>query len=466
VPGAAGGATADANQTKTLLDEAKQAFAQGNNKEGFGYLYAHYLCADNGASELKKHLRWAPAPLRRPVVALQFGIGVAYSAPPDYKGNPMAIGNDEQNKPQQTGEGGEGRRGRRSRGGPPGAFPGAPGAPGAFPGAPGAPGAFPGAPGAPGAFPGAPGFGGGEGGSQSGPRGELDYYTGELGMSLLERLEEKMLEGVFGDAIRELELPTPGSGGNAGGGFRGFPGAPAGIGAPGAPMGIGPPGAAAGIGAPDGGDGGIAPGGGGGGAGRANGKPGEPQGIVPGITYLGHGSEEAIERKAKEQGVDVLILYDVKVARPGRTGVVRNTTKIRVTLVARPNDPPLHSSASLTNVEVAAERDKGKDDDPVDVEMNKLFAAIEKLKVAPMPGLNTAIAEKRVTDITSSAPDNPLLTLVEAKYYEAEQLISAEFFANAAKAVLGDKAQALKAGKEEERKAALAQYLPRKVRQR
>ena len=450
-PGAGGGYGAAAAQPKNILDEAKLAFSQGNNRDGFQYLYAHYLIGETGAADVQAHTKWSPA-LRRPTVAVQFGIGVIYTAPRDYTGNPMAIGNDAQNKPTATEGSGEGRSRRRGKGGPPG--PGGPGAgPGGFPGAPGAPGGFPGAPGGPGGFPGAPGASG----AGSGGRGELDYYTGELGKKFLEKLEEKIDEGLFGDVQREM-----GAAANApAGGFAGaagFPGAPGGFG-----------GAIAGAAPDDVAGGGAAAAGGG----QRSSKGSESQGIRAGITYLGTGSKEALEKKAREQGLDVLVLYEVNVLRPGKTGVVNNTTKIKLMLADQADQAPIHTSTALTNVKVANEREKNKDPDPVDDEITKLVAKLESyrtpdgqeqtLKVGPMPeNLTAQPVANRVTQLTASQSDNPLQDLAEIKFYHAKKLLTDQQFNDAAKAILKDKADLLNKGKEDERRQALASLLPKK----
>jgi hypothetical protein len=452
-PGAGGYGAAN-NQPKTILDEAKLAFSQGNNRDGFQYLYAHYLIGETGAADVQSHMKWSAA-LRRPTVAVQFGIGVVYSAPRDYTGNPMAIGNDAQNKPAANeGGGGEGRGRRRGKGGPPG--PGGPGAgPGGFPGAPGAAGGFPGAPGGPGGFPGAPGAGGG---AASGARGELEYYTGELGKQFLEKLEEKIDEGLFGDVQREM-----GAAGNApAGGFAGaagFPGAPGGLG--GAIAGAAPDDIAGGGGAPAAG------------GGQRSSKGSEPQGIRAGVTFLGIGSKEALEKKAREHGLDVLVLYEVNVLRPGKTGVVNNTTKIKLMLVDQAEEAPIHTSAALTNVKVANDREKGKDPDPVEDEIGKLVAKLEAyrtpegqdqtLKVGPMPeNLTAQPVANRVTSLSASQSDNPLRDLAEIKFFHAKKLITDQQFQDAAKAILKDKADLLNKGKEDERRQALVSLLPKK----
>ena len=427
-PGVPG--TAAAAQPKTLLDEAKQAFAQGHNEDGFKYLYAHYLCGEKGAEDIQKHMKWSNARLR-PVVASQFAIGVEYKAPSSYTGDPMAIGNDANNKPANTGEGGS-RRSRRGRGGAGG---GPSGPPGGYAGMPMGPGVAAG-----GGPPGMPGMGMGMGmgmGGNAGPdaRAGLKKYTGELGTRLVEKLEEKIAEGVFGDALNELK--SSGGANAQAGGYPGMPGMP----------GPGMPGA--------------------GGASAAAAKPGDPQGIVPGITWLGTDDEDALEKKAREIGADVLILYEVTITKSPKSTVVGNTTKIKALVLTDAAPELLHTSASLSNVKVAAEREKNKDPDPVDEEIGKLATKLEEeFKLAPMPtGLTPERAAQQVVRISSSPADDPLAVLAEIRLYHAMKLITDEQYATAVKSLVKNKADVLvKDGKEEERKEALADLLPKQIK--
>jgi hypothetical protein len=200
--------------------------------------------------------------------------------------------------------------------------------------------------------------------------------------------------------------------------------------------------------------------------------------IRPGITFLGMASsKEALEKMAKEQGVDVLIAFDVKVQRPGKTKVVGNSTKISVHLVDPPQNVPIHTSVLLTNVKVAAEREKAKDGDPVDDEIDKLIAKLEAyvsptgtpqtLKVSPfLDALTPQQAANRVTNLAASQSEFPLRDLAEIKVYHSKNLITDQQFQDAAKVFLKDKSELLAKGKEDERRKALDSLLPKKVAKR
>ena len=75
----------------TLLDFARKSFREGNDKEGFDYLCAHYLCNEKEGDELKSKLKWS-AGLKRPVLAVRIGVGVNYAAPKDFTGDPQPVG--------------------------------------------------------------------------------------------------------------------------------------------------------------------------------------------------------------------------------------------------------------------------------------------------------------------------------------------------------------------------------------
>jgi hypothetical protein len=64
--------------------------------------------------------------------------------------------------------------------------------------------------------------------------------------------------------------------------------------------------------------------------------------------------------------------------------------------------------------------------------------------------------------LTASQSDDPLRDLVEIKFYHSKKLITDQQFADAAKALLSDKAEHLSKGKEDERREALTAFLPKK----
>jgi hypothetical protein len=125
------------------------------------------------------------------------------------------------------------------------------------------------------------------------------------------------------------------------------------------------------------------------------------------------------------------------------------------------------TSTGLNAIGVTKQREKPKDKDPVDVEVERAMAVIDKtFAVTEMPALQPEHALQRVTRISSSQEAEPLAHLVEVRAFKAMRLISGQQFQDGVKGLIGpEKAEALfKSDKEEDRKAVLASFLPRKGR--
>ena len=281
-------------------------------------------------------------------------------------------------------------------------------------------------------------------------RGLVDYYTGEFGTKVIESLESRILEGKFGDVHKDFEGIPNAKGGVGGAGMPGMPGGMAGMpgvgGMPGMP---GMPGGA----------------GGAGGGGGAAGATREPKGIMPGLVVLGTGGRDSLEKKAKDQNLDLLLIFEVNVKQSSKTEIVNNTTTLRLYAVQKPAEVAF-TSIGLNAIGVTKQREKPKDNDPVDVEVERAMVAIDKFAVSEMPALQPEHALQRVARISSSQESEPLTHLVEIRAFMAMRLISAQQFLDGVKGLIGpEKGETLiKSSKEEDRKAVLASFLPRKGR--
>jgi len=292
------------------------------------------------------------------------------------------------------------------------------------------------------------------GGAGSGPpadgRGQVDYYTGEFGTKLIEALEARIADGKFGEALKEFEGPPAAPAGQNGGMGMGMPGmmGPMGGGGPGMPGMAGAPGA---------------PGAGGAGG---NARSTDPKSIQPGLMVLGTGSKESLERKAKENELDLLFVFEVDVKQNPKTDIVTNTATLRMFAVQKPAEV-LFTSAGLNNILVTKGREKPKDKDPVDVEVDRAMNVVDKgFVVSEFPPLQPEHAMQRVTRISSSQEAEPLAHLVEIRAFKAMRLITNQQYQDAAKGLItAERAEILlKSGKEEDRKPGLAPYLPGKRR--
>jgi hypothetical protein len=305
--------------------------------------------------------------------------------------------------------------------------------------------------GMPGMAGGMPGMGGGAGsGAAADGKGLVDYYTGEFGTKLIESLESRILDGKFGEVLKDFEGPAA-AGGRAGG-MPGMPGMAGGMMPPGGMM-PGAPGGAGGIGAP----------GGGGARGGAADNSREPKAVMPGLVVLGTGNKDSLERKARGQNLDVLIIFEVKVAQSPKNNIVTNTAKLSIYAVQKPGEV-VFTSAGINAVAVTKQREKPKDNDPVDVEVERAMAAVDKsFTVTEMPtGLTPERALQQVIRISSSQEAEPLAHLVEIRAFKAMNLITSQQYQDGVKGLIGpEKAETLlKSDKEEDRKPGLASFLP------
>ncbi len=511
-PGNAGPGSGNSKQeaeakprSQGLMGQAEQAMAEGREGAAFQYLYALALSDDE--SDLFNKYGWVGG-LRRPTLAVRWAIGVNIKiSPRSYNGSIYPIGST-QNLPA--------RNSRRGRGGG-GGFPGADG--GGFPGAGGPGGGFPGAD---------MGAGMGMGGGGTGARGggkKLADFAGELGSGTIEVLVERVDSGSFGDILTQLSpfvnaqsAGTAGGGASAGLGGMGM--GPGGMGGPGGPAGMGPaglgaggmgPGGPGGFGGPEGegeemedADGGLgapqfggggAPGGaapaGGGAQGdghdhqhgpaaagnrgnnrgrrdtrRSPAAPGGPPQFAAGVIFLGTGSPTTLKRKAAQQGVDVLMIFDVDVVRNSRTGVVRTNTKASIVDVYK--NAGVVKLKSLSNIKVQTERAKGGD--PVNSWIEDLIAKIDDpangLIMSDLPaGLKPEHAKARVERLAAdyaSAPGNPLPILAEIAFYYSRQLIDDDTRTRVYQQILGKlPGEQLSLGDAKERLEVLKRWMPR-----
>ncbi|MBM4090501.1 MAG: hypothetical protein FJ276_13925 [Planctomycetes bacterium] len=190
---------------------------------------------------------------------------------------------------------------------------------------------------------------------------------------------------------------------------------------------------------------------------------------------LGEGTSKALLDTAAEQGIDLLVVFEVKVEQNRKTGFVINETRVAVFQVATRKE--IRKGKELRNTEVQLKRADLKDDadDPVKVEIDKLFAPFFadaapegdqpdlRVKMSEIPqGMAPEHVKGRVESLLASASDKQLPTLAEIKFYHHRGLLDDETFAASFQKVLGEADGAkLAKGTEEERLAAVAGLLPK-----
>jgi hypothetical protein len=450
-------AEATASPSADLIAQAEAAMRNGKEKAAFQLLYGSALVDDE--SELLDQYMWVNA-LKHPALAVRWGVGVHVVVPKTLTGSYYPVGED-QNLPER----------RSRRGGRGGGYGG--GYDGGGSGARG------------------PGYdygdgSGGYGGSGSGQSGQgasqqLTKLTGELGTTLVTRLKANIAEGHYGDLLTHLSQVAvqrqgnnaygaggyPGAGGGYGSGYPGSGGPAAGSAGGGSGMNMGAPGGSfpgsgggPGTGMVPGGPGGAggpggpgmgmgAPGGPGGPGGRGAGGPGvddAPDGVQSlgaGIVMLGEGTAKELLEAAEDQGVDVLVLFDVNIKKNYKTGIVTNETKMIVYDVNKGED--LYKSKGINNVKVQiARKEEKEEEDLVEAAFEKMFTALDEdketgLRVTEIPdALTPENVKGYVSSLLTSEQFDRLPLLAEIKFFHHRGLITDEMLTKAFQHVLGE----------------------------
>jgi hypothetical protein len=399
-----GGNRAAPPKPKSLRDKAIDSLQAGDSEKALQLLSAHLLTTARGGQDIGKYLQWAPA-LRRPALGTRLGIAVVYTTQPaNYDGPPQPIGSAEleaalaeQQPAQQGREAGTNKRGNRRLGqrqrGNAGAGAGAAGA----------------------SMPNEMAMGsdmyGGSGQQTASAAEDLEYFTGELGTKLVERLRKRLEAGdlglIFKDALKAPPAPVPG--GNPYGSGEEMYSDPA-------MMPGGPNMAAGGGGYP-------APGG-------ARGAAQDSNQIIPGVEFLGAVENmKELGELAKSSTADYLIAFEVTVRPATVTKYVKNVTKFRIVSAADVTKP-LYMSPSLDNKVVYEARKKKSGDDPVDAALDAGLVLIDKMKMSPLPALQPEQALARIQRLIEAAPADAAPLLLEARLYLDQKLLKHEEMLN------------------------------------
>jgi hypothetical protein len=314
----------------------------------------------------------------------------------------------------------------------------------------------------------------------------LADYAGDLGDRFVNLLASRVDSGDFGQILKDLSASVYTGNGNRRGGNTGFgnpyeggAGNPYGDeGNPGDDVGLAPPGGGAGAGLGLGAPGGPQPppkgrpgGAGGVGGGRPSGNrpPSDDVGqqhLLAGVTFLGIGNQREMLEKAQDQGIDVLVMFDVKVSVNPRNRVITNEVRMdaRDTITGE----ILVRGKSLNNVKVQTSRADDNKEDPVEdwVEnvANMLDSETKGLKMADLPaGLTTDPVLRRIDTLIASNPRNPLPVLAEIAFYHSLGLVDDQTRQQKFQQVIGElPGEQLAIGTPQERQEILKKWLPNK----
>ncbi len=414
-PGAGNVPGQQAAKPVTLLDTADLSFRYGRDQDAMNCLYVHALISDTeAAKEVLDKMGWI-APLKRPALAVRWGIAVEYVAPRNYNGNIFPIGTT-QNVPVKGAAGGQAGGGQ-----PPGGM------------------------GDSGMGQGGMGQGGmGQGGMGAGQANpQLQQLTGELGQKVVAQLQERMGRGDFGQVMASQGKPAAAG---AGEGMSGY--MPAGGGSEMSGGGM----------APDPGAGGF-------------GASGQPQGVrptaavplAPGIVMLGVVSAKDLREKGQKAGVDAVCVFDVVVTVNPRAQLIKNETTIHLHDLTQAKE--LYESKTLNNIQIQLERaDPKTDQDPVDKELESLFKVVDaNWHLGPLPaGLQAEHVLNRLRILLAESHENPLPVLAEARMYQTRGLLQDSHYLATCQKLLGEAdGTKLATASKEEKLTTVGKWLPK-----
>ncbi len=174
---------------------------------------------------------------------------------------------------------------------------------------------------------------------------------------------------------------------------------------------------------------------------------------------LGIGTQKELIDRAREDGIDAVVIIDVKL-RVSPTNLVTNESTIA--LLDAATQKKFHTTKKFNNITIQQARADEKEDG-VDKEFEALFQAIDaNLKMTDLPAaLNADIANKRIESLTAEKQDDPLPILVEARMYHSKGLLDENQLFAAYEKLLGvDSGRMLATGTEEDKKKALETWLP------
>lgn len=406
-----GGSAAAARPEPTNLKEkAVYAFEDGLDDEGFRYLYAYYLTDPQGAQEQEMH--WIKG-LVSPRTAVRWGIFVDYDAPDSLDGSPPIIGQ----KPSMNSSGGGSGASDR------------------------------------------PG---------DSAEAQLRFYTGEVGERFVDRLNMRRAhtEPYYGNFLATLPgewtltferkfggaLASSGRSGGGGGGYGDDYGDDYGGDEYGDDYGDE-------YGDDYGDDYGDEYGGGSS-ASRGN-RDGGKQ-LVPGVMWLGTGPLNIKMAEARKSDIDLLLMFDVNITQ-ARNGLKSNNTKMTLYRV-KDGQPVVRQRRALADRAVWATRERLRDSskDPVDLAIDEILNRVADIeyRAEMMPEIPEESLKKHITEITASPLENPLPVLAEIKYFNTRGQWAEPLALIAYGRLIGEeKAKILVMGTQEEKEAALAEWI-------
>lgn len=168
--------------------------------------------------------------------------------------------------------------------------------------------------------------------------------------------------------------------------------------------------------------------------------------LLPGVTLVGVAGTADLLQRAREQGIDLLVICDV-VADPNRVRrFVDTSTRVRLYDVA--TEEQLAVSGKINNVEIQKLRVDNPDDETVINEVGKVFVDVDKrYRAKDFPNVSSEKGQKAVINFVRNAiahpSKDPLWKLSEIRFYESQGGLKPEHALAAMKKILPSQAAKL-----------------------
>ncbi len=147
---------------------------------------------------------------------------------------------------------------------------------------------------------------------------------------------------------------------------------------------------------------------------------------VPGIVYVGEGRSDETLVKAKEEGIDLLLHFDI-LARKGRGDEVKHTSRCRIFQVSTGKSIVVSKAIDSDDAFQLTRTGRGSNSDYVAEQLSTMWSLVDReMTVVAMPQLTSDMAKKRVGSLVTSLPKRPLEALAEIRSYESAGLLSPE----------------------------------------
>ncbi len=161
--------------------------------------------------------------------------------------------------------------------------------------------------------------------------------------------------------------------------------------------------------------------------------------IVPGVMLVGVGKKAALVEKAKEMGLDALIVFNVTVSKTRSSGKVSSMTKMTILNLIDSDEEVVYSGKALKDTVVADQKEKGMT--PVKTVVNAAFKsnADLKFKAEELPSaLNSENVKRRVDSLVANPAGNPLPLALEVLNYHQDGLVDDQFAIESLNTIFGD----------------------------